>query len=107
LSVKRNQAGSLGTEAGGFFAVAIVNQMYTGQSAETAQTICRAPAVASTLGNEDENVDLDLVLAPCQQAREFRDAGPRAWAERVSGHDQRGPAAGEGNPARARPMIGG
>jgi hypothetical protein len=66
LSVKRNQAGSLGTEAGGFFAVAIVNQVYTGQSAETAQTICRAPAVASRLGNEDENVDLDLVLAPCQ-----------------------------------------
>jgi hypothetical protein len=107
LSVKRNQAGSQGTEADGFFACGILNQMNAGQSAETAQTNAWVPAVPSMLGPEDEDVDLDPALAPGQQAREFRDAGSRARAERVSGHDQRGPAAGEGNPARARPMIGG
>ena len=81
--------------------------MNSGQGADTAQTVAWVPAVPGMLGPEDEDVDLDLALAPGQQAREFRDAGSRARAERVSRHDQRGPAAALGNLARDRPMFDG
>src|SRR5205085_9812870 len=90
LGEQERVPGGFRAESAGFRAVDIEYYRHPGNGLSTLTQARIVPVAASIPWRNEKHISGDLALEPRHDLGQLADAGSRAWAARMSQHDQRG-----------------